>query len=73
MKSDETQELLSLLELLGGICEDLTQRVVALENSLSGVDRERWKVESKNLKGRGNITNVALALEVLRGKILPNQ
>jgi len=73
MKRAEVEELLRCLELLGGLCEDLTQRVVAVENAFQSPDRQRYEKELKKLKERGGLTNAAIALEALRTKLLPNQ
>ncbi len=71
MNRSEIEELLGVLKLVGGICEDLNQKVVALENSLSPSDRRRYDGELNRLRGRGNSTNAALAVATLEEKILP--
>ena len=65
-------ELLTVLELFGGHLEDLAQRTSALENCLSPRDRQKYEIELRRVRARGPSTDVALALEVLREKILPS-
>ena len=69
----EIDELLSVLELLGSSYDDLTQRVVALENSLSPADREKCRTHLSKLKSRGQLTNASIAIGVLREKLLPKK
>ena len=62
-------ELYDVLQLLGGLLEDLNQGTLALENSLSPVDRQKYEKELRHVRGRGSSTNVVAALEVLQKKI----
>jgi hypothetical protein len=71
LNQSETEELISVLRVLGGVCEDLSQRLAALVGVLSPVDRQRYDKELKRLEGRGNLTNAALAVATLEEKILP--
>jgi|HubBroStandDraft_5_1064220.scaffolds.fasta_scaffold3300878_1 hypothetical protein len=63
------EELMSTLRLLGGLLEDLNQRIVALESVLSPQDQKKYELELKRVRARTPSTNVVLALEVLRGTI----
>jgi len=73
MKSDEIEELLTLLRLLGEQYDDFSLRVIALENVLSDVDRERYKKELAKLKARdGSVSNNPASLEALRAKLMLN-
>ena len=40
MTKDECEELISVIASLSGICEELTQKVVALENTLQSMSRK---------------------------------
>jgi hypothetical protein len=62
-------ELFDALQLFGGLLEDLNQRTLALENSLSPADHQRYEKELKRVRERGPSTNAAAALEVLQKKI----
>ncbi|MGA7080961.1 MAG: hypothetical protein ACLPZJ_05405 [Terriglobales bacterium] len=62
-------ELFDALQLFGGLLEDLSQRTLALENSLSPADRQRYDKELKRVRELGQSTNVAVALEVLQKRI----
>jgi hypothetical protein len=71
MNRSEAEELVSVLKTVSGICEDLNQKFVALENILSHADRQRYDKELKRLREHGNLTNAALAVATLEEKILP--
>ncbi len=62
-------ELFDALQLFGGLLEDLSQRTLALENSLSPADRQRYDKELKRVRELGQSTNVAVALGVLQKRI----
>jgi hypothetical protein len=72
MKRDEVEELLSCLEILVGLCEDLTQKVVAMEAAFQLKENPQYQAELKKLKEHGGITNAVTALEALCRKILPD-
>jgi hypothetical protein len=71
MNRSEKEELVSVLKIVSGICEDLNQKFVALENALAPVDRQRYDKELKRLRKHGNLTNAVLAVATLEEKILP--
>jgi len=71
MNRDEAEELMTVLKIVGGICEDLNQKFLALENALSPADRQRYDKELKRLRGRGSSTNAALAVATLEEKLFP--
>ncbi len=74
MSRDEVEELLNLLRLLGEQCDDFSLRVVAFENTLSSVDRERYDKELTKLRARdGGISNNPASLAALRAKLLPTE
>lgn len=72
MNPSEAEELLSCLVVLSDSCENLTQRIVAVENTLSQPDRDRYDKELRRLRERGPATNAALVIEALQRKILPD-
>ena len=70
MTQGEREELLSCLEVLSSIYEDLNQKVIALENVLPPEHRQQYDAERNKLRDRGGLTNAATALEALRRKLL---
>ena len=73
MNRSEVEELLNHLGGLSGLIEDLKLGLIALENTLRLPDRQRYDKELANLKARGGVTDGAVALEILRSKILPER
>ena len=60
--------LLTVLELYGGLLEDQNQRIAALVNCLSQTNCKKYEQELKRVKAHGPSTDILLALEPLREK-----
>ncbi len=72
MNRSEAEELVSVLKTVGNLCENLNQRLLALENTLSPADRQRYDKELNRVRGRGSSTNAVLAVATLEEKLFPS-
>jgi hypothetical protein len=73
MKRDVVDTLMGFLGHLADASDDLQLRVTAAENVLSTTDSGRYKDELRVLRQRGYHGQTAVALEVVREKLLEDK